>query len=233
MSLQALKLKSNTINSNQSKDGFSLSGGARTTSYIGKSMRNSPNGTRFKGIYPVNFSQTTGVISGSTMCDQITELRGNAPSQQKSVGNNKSMIYSRNKWINTGVYPNVWVQPVKEMGYEEYMKHRVLQEDCEDGKNIPTEGGEDCCACEDAFEKSDVEIYYRPIDKLKRCNDGVVQDMTSHSTSSSLHTLRLQKKCVDPTGSNKPFPYYTTNPGVLNTRLVSCGAISSELNIDM
>ena len=109
MSLQALKLKSNTINSNQSKDGFSLSGGARTTSYIGKSMRNSPNGTRFKGIYPVNFSQTTGVISGSTMCDQITELRGNAPSQQKSVGNNKSMIYSRNKWINTGVYPNVWV----------------------------------------------------------------------------------------------------------------------------
>ena len=102
-------------------------------------MRNSPNGTRYKGIYPVNFSQTAGVISKSTMCNQITELRGNAPTQQKSVGNNRSMIYSRNKWINGGVYPNNWVQDVKELGYEEYLKQLVLKEDCENGQNIPTE----------------------------------------------------------------------------------------------
>ena len=228
MSLQALKLKSNTINSNQSKEGFSLSGGPRTTSYVGKSMRNSPNGTRYKGSYPVNFSQTEGVISKATMCNQIIELRGNAPSQQKSVGNNKSMISSRNKWIHGGVYPNVWVQPVKEMSYEEYTKQRVLREDCENGRNIPTQGGEDCCDCEDAFEGSNVKIYYRPIDKLKKCNDGVVKDMDPYSTSSSLRTLRLQNKCID---TDKPFPYYTTNPGVLNTRLISCGAISSELPV--
>lgn len=226
MSLQALKLKSNTIHSNQSENGFSLSGGHRTTSYIGKSMRNSPNGTRYKGIYPVNFSQTTGVISKSTMCNQITELRGNAPSQQKSVGNNRSMIYSRNKWIN-GVYPNNWVKNIKEVGYDEYLKQLVLKEDCENGQNIPTEGGEECCECEEALPKSEVDLYYRPIEKLKKCHAGVVKDNGTYAMSYDLYISRLQKKCID--NDDKAFPDYRTNTGVLNTGLISCGAISSEL----
>lgn len=224
MSLQALKLKSNTIHSNQSEKGFSLSGGARTTSYIGKSMRNSPNGTRYKGIYPVNFSQTTGVISKSTMCNQITELRGNAPSHQKSVGNNRSMIYSRNKWIHS-VHPNNWFQNVKEVSYDDYLKQLRLKEDCENGQNIPTQGGEECCECEEAFPLSEVDIYYRPIEKLKKCNAGVVKYNDPFSTSYALYNIRLQKKCIDDDKS----PYYRTNTGVLNTRLISCGAISSEL----
>ena len=173
----------------------SLSGGHRTT-YIGKSMRNSPNGTRYKGIYPVNFSQTAGVISKSTMCNQITELRGNAPSQQKSVGNNRSMIYSRNKWINGGVYPNNWVQNVKEIGYDEYLKQLVLKRIVKMDKTFLLKG-EECCDCEEALPRSEVDLYYRPIEKLKKCNAGVVKDNDPYSMSYDLYISRLQKKCID------------------------------------
>jgi hypothetical protein len=233
MSLQALKLKSNTIHSNQSENGFSLSGGHRTTSYIGKSMRNSPNGTRYKGIYPVNFSQTKGVISNSTMCNQIIELRGNSPAQQKSVGNNRSMIYSRNKWIK-GVYPNNWVQNVKEISYEEYLKQLKIKEECGNRKNIPTQGGEECCECEEALPRSQVDLYYRPLEKLKKCNAGVVKHYDPFTMSYALYNLFLQKQCIDmDSDKNKhPFPKYRTNTGVLNTKLISCGAISSELPVE-
>ena len=234
MSLQTFKLKSNTIHSNQSENGFSLYGGHRTTSYIGKSMRNSPNGTRYKGIYPVNFSQTKGLIHNSTTSNVRTELRGNTPSHQNSVKNNRSMIYSKNKWIN-GTYPNNWVQNVKEISYEEYLKRLVMKGECENRKNIPTQGGEECCECEEALPRSEIDTYYNPLDKLKKCNAGVVKKYDPFFMSYALYTLRLQKKCLDPNQDNQdnPFSLYRTNTGILNTGLISCGAISSEMPVEL
>lgn len=238
MSLQVLKLKSNIVNSPHArKDGFTLHGGHRTTSYIGKTMHNSPNGTRFKGIYPVNFSQTEGVISNSTSCHQIIELRGQSPAVQKSVGNTRSMIYSRNKWIKGGVYPNVWVQPTTAMTYDEYMKIVRFREECAD--TATPEPDADVVAdeqsynntCQLAFPPSEVYAYHLPLDKLKRCNSGTVKRADPAIYSSSEHTKKLQFKCIQMVDPRKrdspsaPFPYYTSNTSVLNTGLISCGAM--------
>jgi len=216
------------------KEGFTLHGGHRTNSYIGKTMHNSKNGTRFKGIYPVNFSQTVGVVSNSTMCHQIIELRGQAPAVQKSVGNTRSMIYSRNKWINGGVYPNVWVQPTTAMTYAEYMKIVRFREECGDVTTpidvvAPEQSHNNLC--ELAFPPSEVNAYHLPIDKLKRCNSGTVKRKDPTIYSCSEHTKKLQFKCIemsDPRkrdSPNAPFPYYTSNTSVLNTGLISCGAM--------
>ena len=235
MSLQALKLKSGTINSPHARtDGFTLHGGQRNGNYIGKSMRNSPNGTRYKGVYPVNFSQTVGTISNGTMCKQITELRGNPPKMQPSVGNNHSMIYSRNKWIKGSVYPNISVQTTTPMGYNEYNKIVRFREDC--NQQVPdsqlSKGGEECCSCEKSFPLPEVQIYRSRLERLKRCNDGIIKPNDPEINSSSQYTSRMQFKCIemiDPLLKDKPNapnPPYTTNPSVLNTGVISCGAAS-------
>lgn len=236
MSLQALKLKSGIVNSPHTRtDGFSINGGQRNGTYIGKSMRNSPNGTRYKGIYPINFSQTTGIISNGTMCNQIIELRGNSPKIQPSVGNTHSMIYSKYKWIKGAVYPNVVVQNTTPIGYNDYNKIVRFREHCRqqipDDSYLP-KGGEECCSCEKAFPPSDVQIYRSRIERLKRCNDGIIKPNDPEINSESQYINQLQFKCIemiDPLLKDKPnapIPPYTTNTSVLNTGLISCGSMA-------
>ena len=189
-------------------------------------MRNSPNGTRYKGIYPVNFSQTVGNISNGTMCKQITELRGSPP-KCNSVGNNHSMIYSRNKWIKGSVYliflcklQHLWdtMNTTKSFDLEKTVINKSLIVNSLREKNA---------VLVKRLFLHQIQIYRSRLERLKRCNDGIIKTNDPEINSSSQYTSRMQFKCIemiDPLLKDKPNAPnpYTTNPSVLNTGVISC-----------
>ncbi len=229
MSLQTLKLKAMSnatshANSTSSKEGgFSLNSGPRQLNYIGKSMRNSSYKTPFKGSYPVNFNGKADQHITYSACDSKVELRGMEPMMQKPVKNNKAMITAKYKWINGGVYPNVWVQTPQKT-YSEYLSD--LHCPCEDvsSSSVPSV---EACDCKKAFGDMGVNLNHTRIQRLKLENSNIVNiDVKVKPMSQSERIQKIQCDCLTPKCDNKPFPYFTTNPGMHTSGLVSCGGAS-------
>jgi hypothetical protein len=233
MSLQTLKLKAisnatNQSNSSSSTGGFSINSGPRQLNYTGKSMRNSAYKTPFKGNYPVNFNgnaQHQHITYPG--CDTKFELRGQEPITQKPVVNNKAMLSKKYKWINGGVYPNIWVQPPQKT-YSEY--HADLHCPCDDASGSTISPEEACVnsqVCKNALDDMGVHPNRNRIQRLKLINSKIVNvDANVKSVSESEYIKQLQCKCIQPKCDNKPFPYFTTNPGMNTSALVSCGGAS-------
>lgn len=228
MSLQTLKLKAmsnatNQANSTLTKEGgFSLNSGPRQLNYTGKSMRNSSYKTPFKGSYPVNFNGNVDQhITYST--GEKTTLRGAEPTMQKPVKNNKAMLASKYKWINGGVYPNVWVQAPQKT-YSEYLSD--LHCPCDDISSSSVPPAE-ACDCKKAFGDMGVNLNHTRIQRLKLENSKIVNiDVKVKPVSQSERIQKIQCDCLSPKCDNKPFPYFTTNPGMQTSGLISCGGAS-------
>jgi hypothetical protein len=229
MSLQTLKLKAmsnatSQANSTSSKEGgFSLNSGPRQLNYIGKSMRNSSYKTPFKGSYPVNFNGNADQHITYSVCDSKVELRGMEPMMQKPVKNNKAMIASKYKWINGGVYPNVWVQTPQKT-YSEYLSDLHCPCDDVSSSSVPSV---EACDCKKAFGDMGVNLNHTRIQRLKLENSNIVNiDVKVKPMSQSERIQNIQCDCLTPKCNNKPFPYFTTNPGMHTSGLVSCGGAS-------
>tara|TARA_B100001989_G_scaffold253356_1_gene240388 strand:+ start:5091 stop:6332 length:1242 start_codon:yes stop_codon:yes gene_type:complete len=228
MSLQTLKLKAmssatNQANSTLSKEGFSLNSGPRQLNYTGKSMRNSSYKTPFKGNYPVNFNGNVDQHITYSAGESKVELRGSEPALQKPVKSNKAMLSSKYKWIQGGVYPNVWVQTPQKT-YSEYL--RDLHCPCDDisSSSVPPV---EACDCKKAFGDMGVNLNHTRIQRLKLENSKIVNiDVKVKPVSQSERIQKIQCDCLTPKCDNKPFPYFTTNPGMKTSGLISCGGAS-------
>ena len=228
MSLQTLKLKAmssatNQANSTLSKEGFSLNSGPRQLNYTGKSMRNSSYKTPFKGSYPVNFNGNVDQHITYSAGESKVELRGSEPAMQKPVKSNKAMLSSKYKWIQGGVYPNVWVQAPQKT-YSEYL--RDLHCPCDDISSSSVPPAE-ACDCKKAFGDMGVNLNHTRIQRLKLENSKIVNiDVKVKPVSQSERIQKIQCDCLTPKCDNKPFPYFTTNPGMNTSGLISCGGAS-------
>ena len=112
MSIHILKKKADANSHTNGSTSFSINGGPRNLSYIGKSARNSSVRTPFRGVTPMGFN---GISSNNVIVMASPHIKaklGQAPinAPQMSVRSTKSMIATKYKWIK-GQYPNVWVQP--------------------------------------------------------------------------------------------------------------------------
>ena len=129
MSLQTLKKKSEaTSHTYANTKPFTINGGARNLSYIGKTMRNSVVKTPFRGTLPMGYAGPGDSSIVFAHPSIKSELGATPNTPQMSVRNTKSMIATKHKWIN-GQYPNLWVQPTTNLTSHEYTQHL---------KNIPS-----------------------------------------------------------------------------------------------
>ena len=122
MSLQTLKKKSDaTSHTYANTKPFTINGGTRNLSYIGKNMRNSTVKTPFRGTLPMGYAG-----SGSSIVlafPQVkAELRNTPSIPQMSVRNTKSMIATKYTWIK-GQYPNAWTQPSTNLTSHEHIQY--------------------------------------------------------------------------------------------------------------
>jgi len=122
MSLQTLKKKSDaTSHTYANIKPFTINGGTRNLSYIGKTMRNSTVKTPFRGTLPMGYA---GPGSSIVLAfPQVrAELRSTPSTPQMSVRNTKSMIATKYTWIK-GQYPHAWTQPNTNLTSHEHTQH--------------------------------------------------------------------------------------------------------------
>ena len=206
--------------------GFSLNGGTRNVGYIGKSSAFSKSGTPFYGQFPKGSGGCCGTYSSPQPVMNSPIVRGITQGQQAafikpSVLSTKGMLEKKYKWIHNGQYPNYWVQPqsandnMSDNGSQWlYVQTKAAANDCVTDTNKPQiylghriRGGPTACYTTPARFRSFSTIT---------SNNGYTKTLYQPFTSSQ-QTLRIQRKCSNPIGRQKPFPF-ATNGGNNNSK---------------
>jgi len=197
-------------------NGFSLNGGTRNVGYIGKSMAFSKNGTPFYGQFPIGNGGLHGRYPKSEPLMNFPEVRGQTQGTQfeyikPSVLSTKGMLEKRYRWINNGQYPNYWVQPV--YGNDNlsdnasqwlYIQTKAAANICVNDTNKPhlyighiRRGGATGC--------STTTARHRGYNIMSAA--GLYSKQLYIPQDASQYTLQVQRKCSNPVGPQKPFPF--------------------------
>jgi hypothetical protein len=208
---------------NPGTTGFSINGPHRSIS-VGRDMKMSKQGTRFRGQYPMGSGGTLGkyfeAMPVLNAGEAIIEIDGNQWEYVKqSVLSTKGMLEKRYRWAYNGQYPNYWVQPVYTGNQTDttsqglYIQNKASANDCfYDVNNVQnyvnyfkSYGPMGCQTTPARGYTMNIQQSNAPYTKtLHRPKD------------SSAYTLRIQQQCQNPTGFQKPFPYAVqTGTGVL------------------
>lgn len=209
---------------NASNAGFSINGPHRNVGSVGQSMKFSKSATPYRGIYPKGWGGTRGrypdgpnevslnitpVLAGILQSDTV----------HSSVLSTKGMLERRFRWINSGQYPNYWVQP-------DYTGNQT--DSASQGLYIHNKAAANYCH----YDVNNPETY---VDYFVRCGATGCQTTPARGYTMSIqqsnapytktlhqpkdasdYTLRIQKRCTNPVGFQKPFPYAVqTGTGVL------------------
>jgi len=220
--------------------GFSINGGHRNIGYIGKTYKFSKNGTPFRGTQPCGSGGTLGrypqplpVFNSNNVIVLGTQYEYIKP----SVLSTKGMLEKKYKWINNGQYPNYWVQP-------NYTGNQT--DSSSQGLYIHQKTVANICN----IDVNNVDTY---VDNIKRCGSTLCYTTTARFQNydimaaqglytkelyqpidSSDYTLYVQRRCSNPTGSQKPFPYRVqTGTGIqaAGTSITSVGNACDTSNI--
>ena len=190
--------------------GFSLNGGRRNVGYIGKTYQMSKEGTPFRGQHPC---WTSGGGGGSGLpvfnVSEVDTLGTQYKYIKPSVLSTRGMLRKKYRWAYNGQYPNYWVQP----NYSGNQTDSASQ-----GVYLQTLSAASDCV----NDVNRVAIY---VDNTKKCSPTLCQnttarfkfnDMASNAPytktlyqprTASQRTLQIQRKCANPLGAQKPFPF--------------------------
>lgn len=204
--------------------GFSLNGSHRNVGYVGKSMHMSKNGTPFRGLYPLGNGGSGGTYITPLPTFNVNEVYvlGEQNAYIKpTVLTNYGMLSKKYRWIKTGKYPNYWVQPVFSGGNGTTQSDTASQ-----GMYIHNLIADNMCV-------EDINNSAKYEDHIKHCGPTLCQTSTSRfkyndmarngpyvkiigqPLDQSQQIMRIQRKCTNPKGPQKPFPY-ATNGGECN-----------------
>ena len=205
--------KNNTVVDEYGPEGFSINGGRRSKGYIGRDCKFSSNGTPFRGTEPLgcggaagNYAQPQPVLNAGAA---IVDIRGNQYKFVKpSVLSTSGMIATKYRWIR-GVYPNVWVQPLYTGNQSDsgsqglYIHTKAAANMCASDINNPEKyagfivnHGPTLC------RTSAAKFTYNQM-----ASNGPYTKNLGVAMTSSEQTLKIQRRCANPTAAQKPFPY--------------------------
>jgi hypothetical protein len=203
-------------------EGFSLNGNHRNVGYIGKTYKFSKNGTPYRGFYPMGDGSRLSTKRGATEYNKTTQpvfnvnevyvLGDQYKYVKPSVLSTYGMLRKKYRWAYNGQYPNYWVQPnygqttqsdTKSQG--NYLHDLTVANICVEDINNEAKYvgyikncGPNTCHTTPALFKYNDSARNGPYTKILH------QPLTAGE-----QILRIQRKCADPTGKQKPFPYAT------------------------
>jgi hypothetical protein len=214
------------VNYAASNAGFSITGPYRNSGGVGASMRFSQSGTPYRGIYPKGWGGTRGRYPDGPNNVLINIRTGTIPCAAVQNGtvkppvlSTKGMLERRFRWIKSGQYPNNWVQP-------DYTGNQT--DTASQGLYIHNKAAANYCH----YDVNNPEVY---VDYFVRCGATGCQPTPARGYTMSIqqsnapytktlhqpkdasdYTLRIQRRCTNPVGFQKPFPYAVqTGTGVL------------------
>jgi hypothetical protein len=210
---------------NASNAGFSVTGAYRNKGGVGKNMKFSKSATPFRGQYPKGWGGKNGKYPDGPdeIVLNIMPVKTGVAIQNSIVKppvlSTKGMLTRRYRWINSGQYPNNWVQP----NYTGNQTGTASQ-----GVYIQGKSASNYCQ----YDVNNTELYTNHIKLggptgcrttpasgytmgMQQSNAPYIKTIYQPKDSSD-HTLRIQKKCQNPEKHQKPFPYRVqTGTGVL------------------
>jgi hypothetical protein len=196
--------------------GFSLNGGTRNVGYIGKSSAFSKNGTPFYGQFPIGNGGVNGRYPNPQPLLNFPQVRGQTQGKQfefikPSVLSTNGMLKKKYRYLYNGQYPNYWVQPVygnsnlsDNASQWLYIQNKAAQNICVNNTNKPhvyidnfKKGGATGC--------STTTAKYNSYDIMAA--RGLYTKTLNIPQDSSQYTVQVQRKCSNPIGPQKPFPF--------------------------
>jgi hypothetical protein len=193
---------SNISNINFATKGFSVVGGHRNIPYVGQCRKQI--GTPFKGNYPKGYGGTNGRYPKNYISYNMSipkaEIQGNQHKYIKPVSTStRNMLNNKYKYIYHGQYPNKWVQPTYPNG--------PLHENASMSSYI-----EKLKTQNTVFIDVNKEADYEGLCK-NPCvaeNEGYTKT-TKQPITISTYTQYIQRRCLNPKGTQKPFPFNVIN----------------------
>ena len=210
---------------NASNAGFSINGANRNIGSVGSDMKFSRSRTPFRGIYPKGWGGTNGRYPDGpnnvslSVYPQTSGTQLQSAIVKPSVLSTKGMLARRFRWINAGQYPSNWVQPI-------YTGNQT--DTASQGLYIQNKAAANYCW----YDVNDSALY---VNYQKTCGSTGCQTTPARGYTMNLqtanaaytktlhqpkdasdYTLRIQRKCQNPVGFQKPFPYAVqTGTGIL------------------
>ena len=203
--------------------GFSLEGAHRNVGYVGKDCKMSRNGTPFRGVHGIGAGGTFGRYPYTEPVFNVNRALVLGQQWQyikPSVLSTKGMLEKKYRWINTGQYPNYWVQP--------NYAHTNQSQTKSQGMYVHTKTTENMCVTDinaaakyvNNYKCTQPNLYGNSTAGFKYndlARNGPYGKMLHQAEPSSVRTLRIQRRCANPLGPQKPFPWATNgatcNPG--------------------
>lgn len=205
---------------NASNAGFSINGSNRNIGGVGGHMRFSKSGTPYRGVHPKGWGGSRGRYPdgpNNIMLNITPVLTGVAIQNaivKPSVVSTKGMLERRFRWINSGQYPNNWVQPV-------YTGNQT--DTASQGLYVQNKSAANYCTY-DVNDSDNYVDYHKTCGatgcrKTPACGYTMNVQMANAAYTKTLHqpkdssdyTLRIQRRCQNPVGFQKPFPYAVQN----------------------
>ena len=217
--------------------GFSLQGSHRSIP-VGKDMKFSQQGTRYKGIHPIGHGGSNGqyyqaepVLNAGL---GIVTVTGNQWEYVKpSVLSTNGMLKKRFRWIHSGQYPNNWVQPVYTGNQTDsasqglYIQTLSAASDCVVDVNDQSKYIGHTVKCGSTLCHTTPARGYKM--SLMQANAAYTKTIKQPQDSSQ-HTLHVQRKCANPTPEQKPFPYAVQNGTGILTGGIAVTSVGSACN---
>ena len=210
---------------NASNAGFSINGANRNIGSVGSDMKFSRSRTPFRGIYPKGWGGTNGRYPDGpnnvslSVYPQTSGTQLQSAIVKPSVLSTKGMLARRFRWINAGQYPSNWVKPI-------YTGNQT--DTASQGLYIQNKAAANYCWYD--VNNSDLYVNYQKTCGSTGCQTTPARGYTMNlqtanaAYTKTLHqpkdasdyTLRIQRKCQNPVGFQKPFPYAVqTGTGIL------------------
>ena len=205
---------------NASNAGFSVTGPYRNVGAVGQHMKFSKSATPYRGQYPKGWGGKNGKYPDgpNNVVLNIMPVQTGVAIQNAIVKpptlSTKGMLARRFRWINSGQYPSNWVQPV-------YTGNQT--DTASQGLYIQNKSAANYCNYDVNNPEKYVDYYVRcgsngcnatPARGYTMCmqQSNAPYTKTLHRPKdASDYTLRIQRRCQDPVGFQKPFPYAVKN----------------------
>jgi hypothetical protein len=210
---------------NASNAGFSVTGAYRNVGGVGQNMKFSKSATPYRGQYPKGWGGTNGKYPDgpNNFVLNIMPVQTGVAIQNAIVKpptlSTKGMLERRFRWINSGKYPNYWVQPVYTGNQTDsasqglYIHNKSAANDIYYDVNTPELYVDYYVRCGSTGCQSTPARGYTM--NIQQSNAAYTKTLHKPKDSSD-YTLRIQRRCQAPVGFQKPFPYAVQNgTGVL------------------
>ena len=208
-----------------SNAGFSVTGSHRNIGGVGQSMRFSKSATPYRGVYPKGWGGNRGRYPDGpnqvslNIMPVLTKVAVQNGIVKPPVLSTKGMLARRYRWIHSGQYPNYWVQPDYTGNQTDtasqglYIQNKAAANYCNYDVNTPEKYVDYFVRCgATGCQPTPARGYTMSIQQ----SNAPYTKTLHQSKDASDYTLRVQRRCQDPVGLQKPFPYAVqTGTGVL------------------